>query len=370
MEFPLELVAGFQAQTSAAEQIDGLKLAREFFSDPAKSIRSNVLFNATACEHIRKFRLYDKEVLEKRVAMFYKTPVDAPPEERDIPSFPAASIVTKAFWLTIDAAGSDITVWDSTDPTGAICRPACARMIEVRPANKGEACNLANLKNGPVLSSCFYNIPVTKENQGTFKSSITVEPGDVLVLVGLHIITKEIPDWVWSTFWWNPQANQGRFAADKFDQKIIKGVWRNYLMDTTFSMETPRESQQQRKSASLKTGCIQIGCTSTESPSAKICFNPYLEGNLPDRGQLSNCMNCHKQATFHGIVPDPRGLPRRGYLDSAASCFSPENMQLMRLDYLWSLAPLEDASLSEFLGTLQQDLFLRQQSRQPRRPAR
>jgi hypothetical protein len=354
LELPLEIVAGFKAQTSHADSLYGLKLASKFFSDPGKSIRSNVLFNGPACDHIRKakLKLYDASSLQTQLTNLSNSPINAPPEEKDIEPFPPSAVVVKAFWLRIDAEGRSITVWDSPDSPSPGCVSACPRMVEIKPAKPGEECNLPVSPGGTLLSSCFYNIPITTKNQREFESSITVVPGDVMVLVGLHVITKEAPDWVWSTFWWNPQADRGRFGSEKYDDKIIQGAWRNYLMDSTLSMETPREVVQQQGA-----GPGESPCVSTGSPIAKVCFNPYLEGNLPAGGQLSNCMNCHKQATFHHLDPDPRGSPQRGYLGSNAACFAGSKPSVMRLDYLWSLSPADDdVPLKAFLNQLQMEL--------------
>src|SRR5262249_8502968 len=64
--------------------------------------------------------------------------------------------------------------------------------------------------------------------------------GDYVALIAFHYTTKEIPDWVWSTFWWHDAPNAGAFAAGR--PTDVTGVWRNYLMDVAMSADTPREA--------------------------------------------------------------------------------------------------------------------------------
>lgn len=65
----------------------------------------------------------------------------------------------------------------------------------------------------------------------------------LLLLFGLHVITKETADWTWSTFWWQADPGQGKFAYGRPAPTVLRGFWRNYVMDSTLSMQTPPEAQ-------------------------------------------------------------------------------------------------------------------------------
>lgn len=101
-----------------------------------------------------------------------------------------------------------------------------------------------------------------------------VVPGNYLVLVGVHITTKEIPDWVWATFWWSNHGVSDSRAAGR--PKRIDPKWSHFLMDTTLSGMTPFE----------------------KDGGPKICFNPFLETAITN-GAVSNCMQCHGKAAFN-----------------------------------------------------------------------
>jgi hypothetical protein len=79
-------------------------------------------------------------------------------------------------------------------------------------------------------------------------------------------------------------------------------------MDTTFSMDTPKESDG----------------------TPNVIFNPWLEARFAN-GANSNCMTCHQRAVWPGrdFLPVTRGAlaPNDPYFKDAT-----------RLDFLWSVA--------------------------------
>ena len=129
------------------------------------------------------------------------------------------------------------------------------------------------------------------------------------MFTGSHLTTKEIDDWVWATFWWHDRPDQGPFAADRTDN--VKGVWRNYLMSTSYDLNLPLESDGK----------------------PHIAFNPWLEAGFPS-GIVSNCMNCHHRAAARhclrlGFLPISRGNP-----DPSDPAYAAGKL---RTDYLWSI---------------------------------
>lgn len=345
-QLPLEIVANFEARGRSEDNVHkALEDAVQFFSNPITgALRSAMLYNRAACQHIFDNHFYDENALRAKLDGFKV--IDAPPEEMEIDQFPQGSIVVKSSWLRIDAGGATVCLWIPSDTTPATCQPLGMHQLRVIPVNPSAPCVI--VPNQPVPTSCFYNIPVTTLNITELSRTMTVAPGDVLVLVGLHVITKELSDWVWSTFWWQAGPDAKGFGADR-PLNLLTAPWTNYAMDVTLSMETPREKQNVTVSA---TGKCRPRCT----PNAKICFNPYLEGNLRN-GQYSNCMNCHKQATFPRLVPDPTGTVQRGYLSSDAQCFADKQPPTMRVDYLWTLSPTSTENpLRSFLDQLLKSL--------------
>jgi hypothetical protein len=133
--------------------------------------------------------------------------------------------------------------------------------------------------------------------------------GDSLALVAAHVSTRETDDWVWTTYWWHDEPDQGT-GSDRSSN--VRGVWRNYKMRVTYSAERPREADG----------------------TPPIVYNPYLEAGFSD-GPRSNCVSCHQRAVvlpsggMGPVFPVPTGrLPD-------ADPFFRDKLQL---DFVWSLA--------------------------------
>ena len=120
-----------------------------------------------------------------------------------------------------------------------------------------------------------------------------VAAGDFAVLTGMHVNTKEIVNWTWQTFWWQPNAPTNASAtfysndpggpenSNKVDmppagENFVKRERRNYAMCTAYNQTKGLGSKEM-----------------------VICFNPYLETSphITD-GTESNCMTCHGTATY------------------------------------------------------------------------
>jgi hypothetical protein len=146
------------------------------------------------------------------------------------------------------------------------------------------------------------------------------------ILVGMHMITKEIPNWVWSTFWWHDSALSGDsiFAADRKGIHFNKSVWRNYLMDFSVDMDRPWQPDA----------------------SPRAAYNPYIEAKFPD-GTHSNCMTCHSRASWPALPPRETLSSFGGLLDldqivvtgseAAPYTYFPEADQVLNLRFLWTL---------------------------------
>lgn len=334
LQLPLELVADFRQRYS--DDNAALKDAANFLKNPNASIGTEVLYNPPACRHIRELEI------ENRRKTFVG--LNAPAREREIEAFPPTAIVVKASWRTVGPQYPErISIWYSSNKDLPNCLQGCIDTIKVRIAGPDEPCNLPVAQGADVVTSCFYNVsdPESPENR--------------LILVALHMITKEVPDWTWSTFWWHLEPNIGPYAAQKPRSAKLRGIWRNYLMDTTLSTETPWEGKSRTGDPSpVKDPCLQ---DITQPSRARICFNPYIEGGLKN-GRISNCMNCHKRAAYPAMIP----VVERGYLSPDSACFD-EPERKITLDYLWSLIPFEANPLEQFRSQLKAQLLLLQSNK-------
>jgi hypothetical protein len=140
-----------------------------------------------------------------------------------------------------------------------------------------------------------------------------IRSGDYLALVAANLATKELPDWIWVTFWWHDRPDEGPFASGR--PASLEKAWRNYRMATTFDSNLP---------ASADGG-------------PQICFDPWLEGRFPDGGQgngmVSNCIACHRRASYPpiGFLPVTRGMPDL----KRDPAYAPGRL---RTGFLWSIS--------------------------------
>jgi hypothetical protein len=160
----------------------------------------------------------------------------------------------------------------------------------------------------------FYHFTVTAAQLAAIRQIVqdnNVAVGDHVILTGMHFTTKEIPDWVWATFWWHDKPSDGPFGADI--PSAVQGVWRNFRMDVAYSTDLPLEYDS----------------------TPKVAFNPYIESFA--FGSATNCMACHQQARWpkggfpegdQGFDPSQRGklAPDDGFFDGS-----------IRTDFLWAI---------------------------------
>ncbi len=304
---------------------------------PGESAISFVLFNFEGFNHIRTNELFLTSKLDGLNASF---PSGTAWNDRKVPDVPARAMTIKTVWGPVAGDGqTPIPIWDN-DPA--------------RPIGSGNDFNswkrvvVADGQNATVPDGQFIDARYRgklfphshvvgvgsfygfKVDQATV-DAITNNPdpglrttiqaalgrelrvGDFMVLVAMHVTSKEIDDWTWQTFWWHDKPNDGPYAADRPD--VVKGVWRNYLMANADDQVTPHESD----------GSPHIG------------FNPWLEARFPD-GPLTNCMTCHHRASWPGNVPfiDPTHLEfLRGPPDPAKDpAFAADRLQT---DFMWSI---------------------------------
>lgn len=323
----------------------------------------SVLFNRPAYEFIRQKRLYLKSTLE-----------DLRPHLPTIPEFPNNAVVIKAVWWPIRKDGlSVLPVWDNNPQRKVDCGvghvsggcqigneyttwnrivaidPHCGdeqpgRVVTIRSfdyTTKGDPAQLyRDFKDVPVVPlSRFYYWTFGKDDRERYKSvlgnfdtllqrlyepdatpSRLFDQGDIVALVGMHVMTKELHDWVWSTFWWHDQPNLGEYACNRPD--CVQSRWSNYLMDVAVDADVPREPDQ----------------------GPNITFNPWLEGGM-SKGLVSNCLGCHQRSVWPlpSTAVDPRQDVIRGHLPLDHEYYfyvdgAGKKQRRIRLDYLWSIA--------------------------------
>ncbi len=229
--------------------------------------------------------------------------------------------IKTTWWLITQTDKTAMPIWDGKptkpDQEGNPY-PTWARFVAVDPSRtqipadeKRDILFQGVLKRDShvVPLNSFYNFQIT-QNEINDVRRVTgfqqAQVGDHAALVAMHVTTKEIPDWVWATFWWHDKPDDGKFSKDR--PAAVSGVWRKYLMDATFSGDVPK--------------------TSDGGPN--VCFNPWLEARF-SQGMVSNCLTCHQRSVWTPVsfLPITRGR-------------LPDNDQFFagktKLDFLWSIA--------------------------------
>ena len=284
------------------------------------SLLSFVLVNKDSFAHIRANKLYQQAKLNQINQAFdgNHTPI----ENREIPPFPREAVSLKTTWWLVKQTGTTaMPIWDGT-PTRPDQQgnpyPTWARFVAVDPTRTQIPPNeqqdimfQGQLKHNAhvVPLNSFYNFQITQNEINDIRRVTgfqQAQVGDFAALVAMHMTTKEIPDWVWATFWWHDKPGQGTFAADR--PNAVAGVWRNYLMDTAFSADVPKASDG----------------------GPNVCFNPWLEARFSN-GMVSNCLACHRRSVWSPV----QFLPiTRGRLPDNDQVFAGKT----KLDFLWSIA--------------------------------
>jgi hypothetical protein len=284
------------------------------------SLLSFVLFNKDTFTHIRSNRLYEKATLDKINQSFDQN--HTPVERREVAPFPRTAMSLKAVWWLVRQSGlTAMPIWDGK-PTRPDVRgnpyPTWARFVAVDPSRtqippneKTDVLFQGQTKKDShvVPLAGFYSFQIGPNEVQAIRSVNgfeTAQVGDYAALVGMHVTTKEIPDWIWATFWWHDRPNDGGFAQDR--PGAVSGVWRNYLMDVAYSSDVPKESDN----------------------TPHVCFNPWLEARFSG-GLTSNCMACHQRSVW---TTTPFLPVTRGSLPADDQYFVGKT----KLDFLWSVS--------------------------------
>jgi hypothetical protein len=297
----------------------------------------SVFFNRIAYRHIRTKELYASATTKK---------LQIVENRRDIPEFPSGSRVVKTFWRPVPDGGSvNVGVWKwNLVPTTAVWwyetkwshQPVC---VEVNPSSDSHC-----LK----ASDYFYTTKTTQKNGPGFSCIVAnpdlscpaLPPGQTLILIGVHLASKEKPDWFWATFWWqgvhrqdgsSPQTASWTCDNAQRPPELATGVWSNYSMDVRTSFEDPKPQVDAKDIANCGSPPI-IG----RNEQLQATYNPFVEG-VKLKGRKSSCIDCHSRADTN-INPDvsiPQECPPPGPLQDKPTLEQFEGH--IRTDYLWSI---------------------------------
>ncbi|WP_394826974.1 hypothetical protein [Pendulispora albinea] len=148
------------------------------------------------------------------------------------------------------------------------------------------------------------------------------ETGHVYRLAGLHIMSKELDHWLWTTLWWSGAPDED-FGADRPSSiEALGTVWRNYKMCTVVGFDEADPDPKGGFGEDLPTLAEALAAVSERTARAtdpsrgrpSWCSNPYIERGAGNAG--TNCVGCHQHGGRNlrpqDILRDETQFPARG----------------------------------------------------------
>jgi hypothetical protein len=272
-----------------------------------------------------------------------------------VPEFPNTAITTKPTYYT-GVPSKDglirVPVWESPNPAKAYRYTQWQKWVYADVNNKQKPNKVlvpvtssnpsqSEIENATCNVSDFINYKIDRvgadylnshQDVGTTPSRQFVE-GDYVLLVAMHVTTKEFKNWTWQTYFWSPDPSNPPSPSSKFEAglrpKELKGAASHYAVSAAYAMVWPNQP-------------ITGGSDKNTRPI--ISFNPYLEGgfgpqvfSLPNKfnpnfvyGMQTNCMSCHALSTVSG----KNGYTTNQYIDMEDTSLFKNDV---KLDFTWSV---------------------------------
>jgi hypothetical protein len=195
---------------------------------------------------------------------------------------PSSAVMVKSMWVRIESGAHQF----STDAASMVAGLTAPASWTADPANATETWH------GTWTDAGRQTIPPAKA------FTTTDELGNVHALVAIHIATKDVRNWTWTTMWWTARDENLDFGADRLAE--IVGDWPtlgSYKMCTTsgWAEEDANPAAAYDGKPGLETLASAIKAVNATMPRANFgrklqwCANPNLEPDL----MLGNCVSCH-----------------------------------------------------------------------------
>ena len=290
-------------------------------------VYESTLYNAAARRHILLHHLQEPRTTQALLNA----------RRREIDEFPPEAMVLKAFWRPVSASQVPVGVWTwkgwpKNPPTIKESQWEGYTGIPAECVVDGLASDSCLSADGNFIMSTTDDIQV----KCVEKNCPEVVPGQKLILLGLHIASKERPDWFWATFWWRggrvPRTNGDAWTCDNAQrpETLKHGLWSNYSMDvsTSFELSKPEVTGPDLAECGLP---APVGAVNEELLAA---YNPFVEG-IAEFGRKSSCIDCHGRASTY-----PKNLTVMPPITTADDSYPGlrDFQGHIRTDYLWSVA--------------------------------
>lgn len=144
--------------------------------------------------------------------------------------------------------------------------------------------------------------------------SVKMSDGSSFRMPALHLITKELREWLWITIWWSPEPDTD-FGADRpAEIGKLGGPWKNYKM----CVVTGYEEKDPDPTGGFPTGKGSLGdalkATYNGVGKPTWCSNQYVERGT--HNAQTNCIGCHQHAgtglRSETVLADDKAFPHFG----------------------------------------------------------
>ncbi|WP_394831586.1 hypothetical protein LVJ94_34240 [Pendulispora rubella] len=135
-------------------------------------------------------------------------------------------------------------------------------------------------------------------------------------LTALHILTKELRDWVWISLFWSEQPNLD-FGADRPESiRALGGPWSHYKMvvTTAYDEDDPDPGSSYAESAPTLASALRSARPAPPPEATTVrtwASNPYIEREA--RNGATNCIGCHAHGgtklSVQGLLDDEAQYP-------------------------------------------------------------
>lgn len=148
------------------------------------------------------------------------------------------------------------------------------------------------------------------------------------VLGGLHIVTKDLDDWLWISAFWSADPDRD-FGSDRPDEvKALGAPWNQYKICAVSSYtQDPKELEQMAATHPELAAVYRVALENRGG--ASWCSNPYIEQGT--HNHRTNCIGCHQFAGTNvlqdEIISDTSRFPLQGVL---------KQRQDFPSDYIWA----------------------------------
>jgi len=357
----------FETWLTPEEMIDEIKQSSVDYKSSIRSNRANLkkphqlthfsstlqTVNDSIHESVAYSPAASKFAIDNKVFMA-TTLYEYAKNKKEIPFFPNNAITIKPVFKLLQTSGGkklfNIAAWNgTTDKLVAFPEQDWESFVTIDITSKSKKTTSTFHLDDFIHyklndeDAHFFNNEFTEKKDNKFNA----KNGDIAILVGMHVGTREITNWTWQTFWWdsnsnNPPSPSSKIIAD-IRPKELKGAARNYAMSLAYFMVNPNEPNE--------------GKNIYGSPNYS--FNPYLEagfgpGVFNDSlsfvsvsskekiptfvGVRTNCMSCHRMAS---VNPETISTSKSSKTPYVGNSFVSRTDSLFKgqllLDFAWSI---------------------------------